>query len=120
MKATRGARSVRELTDELTERQLRSVPLFADCSSADLAWIAARSSEARLATGAVVVVGGTVTADVPIDGNALTMDTTRPGGIPELDASGWPSLVTNLRVVDATGGAVEVSVASAAGCTAPT
>jgi len=41
-----------------------------------------------------------VAADLPIDGKALTMDTTRPAGIPVLDASGWPGLVSNLRVTN--------------------
>ena len=29
-----------------------------------------------------------VTANLPIDGDALEMNTTRPGNIPELDAGG--------------------------------
>ena len=62
----RGARSVRELTDELTQRQLRSIPLFTAFSSADLDWIATRSTEQRVAVGDLVVRGGTVANEVLI------------------------------------------------------
>src|SRR5262245_9494658 len=58
-----------------------------------------------------------VTAVLPIDGSALTMASTRPGGIPELDAGGWPALVTRLSVTDAAGRAVEVKSAGTAGWT---
>jgi predicted metalloprotease with PDZ domain len=56
-----------------------------------------------------------VTAVVPIEGSALTMDTTRPGDIPELDAGGWPSLVSHLRVTDAAGHPIETTSVGAAG-----
>lgn len=52
-----------------------------------------------------------VTAKLPIDGQALEMGTTRPAGIPELDATGWPALVANLRVSDAKGEALKVTSA---------
>ena len=42
---TRSARSVRHLADELTERQLRSVALFARCSTAEVARFAGMSRE---------------------------------------------------------------------------
>lgn len=63
---TRGARSVRELTNELTERQLRSVGLFGGCTSADLAKVARSSIERRVAVGEVIVSAGTVAAEVTI------------------------------------------------------
>lgn len=56
-----------------------------------------------------------ITAKVPIDGQALQMGTTRPGDVPELDAAGWPAFVANLRVSDATGGALKVTSAGAKG-----
>jgi predicted metalloprotease with PDZ domain len=56
-----------------------------------------------------------VVADVPIDGKALTMAATRPAGIPELDARGWPALVSNLKVMDGAGGALDASADGAAG-----
>jgi predicted metalloprotease with PDZ domain len=59
----------------------------------------------------------TVTAVVPIDGSALTMDRTRPGDIPELDASGWPALISKLRVTDSAGRAIEAASAGDAGWT---
>jgi len=56
-----------------------------------------------------------VTARLPIHGQALQMDTTRPGDIPELDAQGWPALVRNLRVSDERGRPVPVTPAGEAG-----
>lgn len=50
-----------------------------------------------------------VTAHLPIRGQALEMDTTRPGDIPELDAQGWPALVGKLRVSDEHGRAVPLT-----------
>lgn len=50
-----------------------------------------------------------VVADLPMDGQAIAMDRTRPGDIPELDAHGWPALIVGLRVSDAAGRPVEVS-----------
>src|SRR5579859_773021 len=44
-----------------------------------------------------------VTAILPAAGNKLEMATTRPAGIPVLDANGWPGLVRNLQVFDASG-----------------
>ena len=56
-----------------------------------------------------------VTADLPIDGRDLRMATTRPGGIPELDAHGWPGLIVDLRVVDAAGEPLALAGAGDAG-----
>lgn len=56
-----------------------------------------------------------VTASLPIRGQALAMDTTRPGDIPELDAQGWPALVKNLRVSDEQGKPVGATPAGASG-----
>lgn len=50
-----------------------------------------------------------VRATWPTGGSRLEMDTTRPGDVPELLERGWPALVTSLRLVDATGGAVEAT-----------
>lgn len=44
-----------------------------------------------------------VETDLPIEGRELAMDTTRPAGIPELDAGGWPALVADLSAVDERG-----------------
>jgi len=51
-----------------------------------------------------------VTASLPIHGQALAMETTRPGDIPELDAQGWPALVKNLRVADERGRPVGITL----------
>jgi predicted metalloprotease with PDZ domain len=56
-----------------------------------------------------------VTATLPVRGQTLDMDTTRPGDIPELDARGWTALVSNLRVADANGRPVAVTPVGAAG-----
>jgi predicted metalloprotease with PDZ domain len=53
-----------------------------------------------------------VTAFLAIDGSALEMDTTRPGNIAELDAKGWPALVSNLRVFDMAGRPLETRSAT--------
>jgi predicted metalloprotease with PDZ domain len=50
-----------------------------------------------------------VTASVPIVGDRLRVEATRPAGIPELDSLGWTGLVTNLRVTDAGGRAIQVT-----------
>jgi hypothetical protein len=63
---TRGARSFHDLTDELTSLQLRSVSLFAGCTDAQLRDIAERSTELRVAVGAVVVQAGGFTHEVSI------------------------------------------------------
>jgi YD repeat-containing protein len=52
-----------------------------------------------------------VTASLPIRGQALAMETTRPGDIPEIDAKGWPALIKNLRVADEHGRPVGVTLA---------
>jgi predicted metalloprotease with PDZ domain len=44
-----------------------------------------------------------VEASLPIEGRELSMDTTRPGLIPELDAGGWPALVVGLSARDGRG-----------------
>jgi predicted metalloprotease with PDZ domain len=56
-----------------------------------------------------------VEAAIPIDGQALEMATTRPGLIPELDAGGWPALVSELRAFDEEGAELDVSSAGPAG-----
>jgi predicted metalloprotease with PDZ domain len=56
-----------------------------------------------------------VTADLPVAGRELAMDTERPAEIPELDAGGWPAFVSNLWVSDATGRPLEVASAGEAG-----
>lgn len=56
-----------------------------------------------------------ITAELPIAGRDLKMDTERPADIPELDAGGWPALVSNLRVSDATGHPFEVTSSGEAG-----
>ena len=56
-----------------------------------------------------------VTASLPIHGQALAMETTRPGDIPELDAQGWPALIKNLRVSDERGRPVGVTLADKSG-----
>ena len=66
MTTTQSARSVRELADELTERQLRSVALFARCSSAELARIATRSVEHRVVVGDCIVRDGALADSVTI------------------------------------------------------
>ena len=63
---TRGARSFRELNEDLTFLQLRSVSLFAACNDAELREFSDRSAERRVAVGAVVVSAGTLAASVPI------------------------------------------------------
>src|SRR5262245_10601864 len=57
----------------------------------------------------------TVSASLPIDGTELIMDTTRPGGIPELDAQGWPAVISNLKVTDTAGQPIGVEPPREAG-----
>jgi len=56
-----------------------------------------------------------VSATLPIDGQALEMGTSRPADIPELDVAGWPALVTNLRVSNAAGVSLKLTSAGAKG-----
>lgn len=56
-----------------------------------------------------------VTASIPVNGSALTMDTTRPGDVPEVGENGWPALVRNLRAVDALGRSIDIAGVSRAG-----
>lgn len=56
-----------------------------------------------------------VMATLPIDGQKLMMDTTRPGDIEEILKQGWPALITNLRVSGAAGKALEVTRVGASG-----
>jgi predicted metalloprotease with PDZ domain len=56
-----------------------------------------------------------VTAELPIDGKELAMDTTRPAGIPELDKSGWPAFVSKLKVTDAAGAELDATSMGEAG-----
>ena len=58
-----------------------------------------------------------VSAQLPIAGDRLRMDTTRPAGIPELDSLGWAGLIHDLRVVNASGRDVQVARARARGWT---
>jgi len=67
----------------------------------------------RMLPGAIPKLA--VTASLPIHGQALAMETTRPGDIPELDAQGWPALVKNLRVSDERGRPVGVTLADKSG-----
>jgi predicted metalloprotease with PDZ domain len=67
----------------------------------------------RMLPGAVPKLA--VTASLPIHGQALAMETTRPADIPELDAQGWPALVKNLRVSDERGRPVGVTPADKSG-----
>jgi predicted metalloprotease with PDZ domain len=67
----------------------------------------------RMLPGAVPKLA--VTASLPIRGQALAMETTRPGDIPELDAQGWPALVKNLRVADERGRPVGFTLADKSG-----
>ncbi|MEP6623282.1 MAG: cyclic nucleotide-binding domain-containing protein [Acidimicrobiia bacterium] len=66
MTPTRSARSVRDLADELTRRQLRSVALFSECSPAELSQIAACSVERRAAVGEEIVRAGALADPVTI------------------------------------------------------
>lgn len=61
---TRRARSVRDIGHDLTLRQLRSVPVFADCSDEQLDDFAARSTEVRFAVGATVAAAGELACEV--------------------------------------------------------
>ena len=56
-----------------------------------------------------------VTASLPVEGDALAMYTSRPGGIAELDARGWTALVRRLEVRDASGSIVPVQGVGAKG-----
>lgn len=56
-----------------------------------------------------------VRANLPIDGQALEMGTSRPGDVPEVAEAGWPGLVANLRVSNAAGESLEVQSAGAKG-----
>lgn len=56
-----------------------------------------------------------VEANLPIEGRELSMDTTRPAGIPELDAGGWPALVIGLSAPDERGGELALERAGEGG-----
>jgi predicted metalloprotease with PDZ domain len=56
-----------------------------------------------------------VRAELPIDGQALAMETTRPGDISEINDGGWPALVRDLRVTDEQGHALVVAPAGVKG-----
>lgn len=56
-----------------------------------------------------------VEATLPTTSDLLAMSTTRPGDIPQLDAGGWPALVTGLTVSDANGQPVVATSIGAAG-----
>ncbi len=62
----RSARTVGDLADELTRRQLRSVVLFGDCSESELNRIAAGSVERRAAVGETIVRAGALADPVTI------------------------------------------------------
>jgi hypothetical protein len=77
--------------------------------------VAGRSAEYHVKLVSVNPPRVSVRADLPIDGNSLTMDTTRPGNQPDLNKSGWPALVTKLDVRDENGREVATSPAGAKG-----
>lgn len=56
-----------------------------------------------------------VTARVPVKGNVLQMETTRPGDIPEILKKGWPALIRRLKVSDESGRSIEVAGTGPAG-----
>ena len=56
-----------------------------------------------------------VSATLPINGNALKMETTRPGDIPQVLKEGWPALIRNLRISDGSGRPIEVASTGKAG-----
>ncbi|MGZ5514623.1 MAG: M61 family metallopeptidase [Candidatus Aminicenantales bacterium] len=56
-----------------------------------------------------------VTATLPIKGNALEMDTTRPGDVPEVLKGGWPALIRHLTVADDSRCPIEVTEAGPSG-----
>ncbi|MBX7222102.1 MAG: hypothetical protein K1Y36_19275 [Blastocatellia bacterium] len=63
----------------------------------------------------LIPLQATIKATVPGTGTKLTMDTTRPGDLEELNSKGWPVLVSKFQVTDAAGNPVEVSEAGPAG-----
>lgn len=56
-----------------------------------------------------------VKAFVPIRGDALAMEATRPGDIPEILKEGWPALIKDLRISDEAGRRVETASRSTEG-----
>ncbi len=62
--STRGARSVETISDELTQRRLRSVVLFEALSHRDLTRVANASYELRRARGTTVAIAGRRITDV--------------------------------------------------------
>src|SRR4051812_1370246 len=50
-----------------------------------------------------------VTATLPLDGQSLDMATSRPGDVPPVGDHGWPALVRDLRVTDASGHALALA-----------
>lgn len=56
-----------------------------------------------------------VTATLPVHGSSLTMETTRPGDIPQVLKEGWPALIRNLQISDESGRPIEVEGVSSAG-----
>ena len=56
-----------------------------------------------------------VTAVVPINGNKLSMDSTRPCNLAEICKNGWTSLIRNLQIKDEADKPVEVKNVGASG-----
>lgn len=80
--STRGARSVDEISAELTQRRLRSVPVFSDLPARTLARIAAASHERRVPSDTTLATEGAHVAEVVVvlDGYAGA----EHGGVPAI------------------------------------
>jgi len=60
-----------------------------------------------------------VSALLPVDGDRISMEETRPGDLPQLLEHGWPALVANLQVTDAAGRPVEAAFSGDSSWTLP-
>lgn len=82
MTSTRGARSVDEISDELTQRRLRSVPVFGELPVRILARIAGASYERRVPADTTLATEGVPVAEVVVvlDGYAGA----EHGGVPAI------------------------------------
>lgn len=94
-------RSIYKIAGLLTALVSVAVPVFTQGSSS----AKARPSVADYVVRVVDI--GTprlhVTAKIPLDGSSIQMDQTRPADIPQVGDDGWPALIRNLRVADASG-----------------
>lgn len=103
--STRGARSVDEISDELTQRRLRSVPVFGDLPVRTLVRVAGASYERRVPADTTLASEGVPSAEVVVvlDGYAGA----EHGGVPAI-VLGPGAVLGAPEAIDGLGSAVTV------------